>query len=348
MLKRFGGLRVDDTGRLIVPMRDGGVIHSLQFIGTDSDKLFLSGGDVKACYFGIGKPNGTLCIAEGYATGASIHEATGFAVAIAFNAGNLLPVAKAIRAKFPDMRLIVCGDDDVTTEGNPGLTKARASAQAVGGLIAIPDFGTQRPTDATDFNDLHQAQGLEAVKRSIATAKTIAVTEPRPSTANSSGIDYGRTVSLIRGSDITPEAVTWIWHGWLAAGKMHVFGGAPGTGKTTISLVLAATITTGGRWPDGTRSPQGNIVIWSGEDDPADTLIPRLAQSGADLSRVYFVADVFEGSERRSFDPAKDMEPLRQKLEEIGDVRLLIVDPIVSAIAGDSHKTRRCGAVCNR
>ena len=101
------GLRVDDTGRLIVPMRDGGVIHSLQFIGTDGDKLFLPGGRVKACYFGIGKPNGTLCIAEGYATGASIHEATGFAVAIAFNAGNLLPVAKAIRAKFPDMRLIV-------------------------------------------------------------------------------------------------------------------------------------------------------------------------------------------------------------------------------------------------
>jgi putative DNA primase/helicase len=80
------------------------------------------------------------------------------------------------------------------------------------------------------------------------------------------------------------------------------------------------------------------VVIWSGEDDPADTLIPRLALSGADLSRVYFIADIREGNERRAFDPARDMEPLRRKLAEIGGVRLLIVDPVVSAIAGDSHK----------
>lgn len=146
------------------------------------------------------------------------------------------------------------------------------------------------------------------------------------------------SVSLIRGSDIKPEPVTWLWNGWLAAGKMHVLGGAPGTGKTTISMALAATVTTGGRWPDGNRSPVGNVVIWSGEDDPADTLIPRLALSGADLSRVYFIAEIREGNERRSFDPARDMEVLRRKLTEIGDVRLLVVDPIVSAIAGDSHK----------
>ena len=150
--------------------------------------------------------------------------------------------------------------------------------------------------------------------------------------------EYARDVSLIRASDVTPEPITWLWNGWLAAGKMHVFGGAPGTGKTTISMGLAATVTTGGCWPDGTRSIAGNVVIWSGEDDPADTLIPRLALSDADLSRVYFIADIREGNERRSFDPARDMEPLRRKLAEIGGVRLLIVDPVVSAIAGDSHK----------
>jgi len=103
-------------------------------------------------------------------------------------------------------------------------------------------------------------------------------------------------------------------------------------------MALAATVTTGERWPDGTRSVVGNVVIWSGEDDPADTLVPRLALAGADLSRVYFINDVFDGNGRRSFDPARDMEPLRRKLEEIGDVRLLIVDPIVSAVMGDSHK----------
>ena len=162
--------------------------------------------------------------------------------------------------------------------------------------------------------------------------------EHQPNAGDASEGEYASTVDLIRGSDVRPEAVSWLWDGWLAAGKMHIFGGAPGTGKTTISLALAATVTTGGRWPDGKRSPIGNVVMWSGEDDPGDTLVPRLALSGADLTRVYFISDVREGNERRSFDPARDMEVLQRKLLEIGDVRLLIVDPIVSAIAGDSHK----------
>lgn len=172
----------------------------------------------------------------------------------------------------------------------------------------------------------------------VADIETLPMLPARLEPGNAPEAEYARTVDLIRGSDVKPEAVTWLWGGWLAAGKMHILGGAPGTGKTTISMALAATVTSAGRWPDGNRSPIGNVVIWSGEDDPADTLVPRLALSGADLSRVYFIADVREGNERRSFDPARDMEALQRKLVEIGDVRLLIVDPIVSAIAGDSHK----------
>jgi putative DNA primase/helicase len=164
------------------------------------------------------------------------------------------------------------------------------------------------------------------------------VAKPRTTDSNAAPGEYAREVALVRASNLKPGPISWLWNGWLAAGKMHVLGGAPGTGKTTICMALAAVVTSGGRWPDGTPSPVGNVVIWSGEDDPADTLVPRLALSGADLSRVYFIADILEGNNRRSFDPARDMEPLRRKLAEIGDVRLLIVDPIVSAISGDSHK----------
>ena len=103
-------------------------------------------------------------------------------------------------------------------------------------------------------------------------------------------------------------------------------------------MALAATVTTGGRWPDGTRSPVGNVVIWSGEDAPEDVLVPRLLQSDADVNRVYFVGDVRENGKKRSFDPSRDIEPLRRKLAVLGSVKLLIVDPIVSAVAGDSHK----------
>jgi RecA-family ATPase len=155
---------------------------------------------------------------------------------------------------------------------------------------------------------------------------------------NAPSAEYARDVSLIRASDLEPEAISWLWPGWLAAGKMHILAGEPGTGKTTIALSLAATMTSGGRWPDGTKAEPGNVVVWSGEDDARDTLIPRLLLMGADLSRVFFVGDVLEGGERRAFDPARDMEPLRRKLVEIGGAKLLIVDPIVSAVAGDSHK----------
>ena len=99
---------------LAIPLRAGGKLHSLQFIGADGSKRFLAGGRVAGCYFSIGNPKGAaaLCITEGFATGASIHEATGYPVAVAFNAGNLLAVAQAMRDKFADLPLIVCVDDD--------------------------------------------------------------------------------------------------------------------------------------------------------------------------------------------------------------------------------------------
>jgi putative DNA primase/helicase len=327
------------SDKLVLPLRDiNRVLHSLQFIDPKGGKQYLAGGRVRGCYFGIGEPKDTICIVEGFATGASIHEATGFAVAVAFNAGNLKSVAKSLRVKFPTSRVVVCGDDDYRTEGNPGKSKASEAALAVGGWLAFPNFGQERPEGATDFNDLAQSSGQEAIKRAV-----LAATRP-PKPRDSLGPKYSApsdlepSVNLVRASEITPEPVSWLWQDWLAAGKLHVLAGSPGTGKTTISLALAAPITTGDRWPDGTTAEPGNVVIWSGEDDPADTLIPRLALMGANLDRVFFVSDVREGDERRSFDPAKDMEPLRRKLREIGEVQLLIVDPIVSAIAGDSHK----------
>lgn len=145
-------------------------------------------------------------------------------------------------------------------------------------------------------------------------------------------------VKLIRGDTIRPEPISWLWDGWLAKGKLHVLAGAPGTGKSTIAFALAAAITAGGKWPDGSRAPRGNVLIWSGEDDPADTIMPRLLAAGADPRRIYIVSGTEHKGEQRSFDPAKDMEALRHQAVLVGNVQLLIADPIVSAVAGDSHK----------
>jgi len=134
-------------GALVVPVRDStGALTSLQFIAEDGEKKLLTGGKKEGCYFRIGgKPADTLCIAEGFATGASIFQATGYPVAVAFDAGNLEPVALELRRKLPaGVRLIICGDDDRDTEiktgRNTGRIKAQAAARAVRGFVALPSF----------------------------------------------------------------------------------------------------------------------------------------------------------------------------------------------------------------
>lgn len=159
---------------LLVPLRDvSTTLHSLQAIGPEGDKRFQPGGRIKGCYFAIGKPNDMLIVCEGAATGASIHEATDHAVACAMNAGNLLEVAQALHQKYPQLRLILAVDDDWKTDGNPGLTKAREAALAVGALLALPRFDGQREEQATDFNDLHQREGVEAVRACIDAAMPV-------------------------------------------------------------------------------------------------------------------------------------------------------------------------------
>lgn len=166
---------------LLIPLRDASTtLHSLQAIGPEGDKRFQPGGRIKGCYFGIGKPKGMLIVCEGFATGASIHEATGHAVACAMNAGNLLEVAQALHSKYPKLSLILAADDDAFTDGNPGITKAREAAKTVGGNLTKPDFFGERSDKETDFNDLHQRAGLDAVKACIDAAAPVAQTPAFP------------------------------------------------------------------------------------------------------------------------------------------------------------------------
>lgn len=162
------GLR-QHNGTLVIPLEDSyGILHSLQFIDDNGNKRFLSGGRKKGCYFLIGSPVDSLCIAEGYATAASIHESTGLPVAVAFDAGNLQAVALVLRERFPEIKISLCADNDETIPGNPGLTKAREAAAAIGALLAIPPCGG-------DFNDLFQngQSGRESIMKSIAEAENI-------------------------------------------------------------------------------------------------------------------------------------------------------------------------------
>ncbi|NDP61069.1 toprim domain-containing protein [Polaromonas sp.] len=129
------------NGALVIAARDvRGELHTLQFIGADGSKRFLTGGRIVGCYFAIGRPVDSLLLCEGLATASTLHQATGRAVAVAFNCGNLVAVAKALRSKFPALRMIVCADNDFATQGNPGVTHAQAAARTVGGFLAVPKF----------------------------------------------------------------------------------------------------------------------------------------------------------------------------------------------------------------
>ena len=152
------------------------------------------------------------------------------------------------------------------------------------------------------------------------------------------------TVRLNRGASYTPRKIDWLWHGWLARGKYHVLAGEKGAGKSTLTFSLLATITTGGRWPDGSKAPRGDVLVWSAEDDFEDTILPRFMAAGGDRNRLYNVAGVTDNGGDRPFDPGRDIEGLLDAARKLPGLKAVMVDPVVMAVAGDSHKnaeTRR-------
>lgn len=146
------------------------------------------------------------------------------------------------------------------------------------------------------------------------------------------------SVRLIRGDAVALEPVLWAWNGFLPLGMLTILGGAPGCGKTTIALAVAATMTRGGTWPDGSRCTEvGDVLIWSGEDAHS-VAAARLVASGANMLRVHFI-DGVTGTDGGAFDPGRDMALLEAEALKLKAPRLLIIDPIVSAVSGDGHKS---------
>jgi phage/plasmid primase-like uncharacterized protein len=157
-------------GWLVLPLQDSaGTVHTVQFIAEDGTKKFLYGGHLSGCYFVLADhANDPLVICEGYATGATIHEATGWSVVCALSCGNILAVARAIRAKWTSRELIICADNDQFTESNPGVSKAKEAAKLVSAHVAVPEFADESLTDKpTDFNDLHRLVGLTEVRKQL-------------------------------------------------------------------------------------------------------------------------------------------------------------------------------------
>lgn len=186
---------------LLIPLRDfNQKIWTLQGIIPDESakKLFLRGGAVRGHFHPIGSEplqrdgKDNYVLAEGYATGASIHECTGHKVLVCFTASNLKHVGRLLREQHPGATIIFAADNDTQTEGNPGMRAATEAALEVGGLVAIPPPG--------DFNDLHQSEGPDAVVDALESA-----VKPMPHQHSPSQATLNTTKALIEISEHAPS-----------------------------------------------------------------------------------------------------------------------------------------------
>ena len=224
---------------------------------------------------------------------------------------------------------------------------------AFAGEVAFKAFEAGAPPEAA-------TEILTAVKRAInpdtyKNGKTVFVGNDKrlngyPVTNGHAHVEHQITAAdmglvSIKVSDVEAKAIVWLWEQRLACGKFSIITGNPGLGKSQITASLTAVVSTGGKWPvTRDQAPLGSVLILSAEDDPEDTIRPRLEAAGADLTRVHLLSAVMApsetgGSVRRGFNLSVDIPKLIQRMIEIGDVRLVIIDPI-SAYFGstDSHK----------
>lgn len=177
-------------------------------------------------------------------------------------------------------------------------------------------------------------------------------TQQRPSTPIVEPLtDGGKVTSASLGvisrrmSDVTIRAVDWLWKGKIPLGKVTGISGNPGLGKSQITASLAATVSLGGKWPvTRDQAPLGSVLLLNAEDDADDTLGPRLLAAGADLSRIHIIDAIRATDERgdavnRGLDLVRDLDRVAITVNEIGDVKLIIIDPVSAYMGGaDSHK----------
>jgi putative DNA primase/helicase len=165
------------------------------------------------------------------------------------------------------------------------------------------------------------------------------------SSASAKAIAVAARAELITLENLKMDPTDWLWDGWIARGEIALIAGAPECGKTTIALALAAILSSGGKWPDMTDAAAGNILIWTGEDNPEKTIKPRLIQMGADPKKIWVVKGKRdENGKLIPFNPATDLPILAAAAKDIkGGVDMLIIDPIVSVVGGKVDNGNNAG-----
>lgn len=325
------GVKIDRAGRLVVPVvNQSGEILSYQTIDSDGNKRFLKGGKIEGGFYELRGNRKIVFVGEGFATCASIYEATGYTVMVAFDCGNLAKVAKAAKEMFPAAKIVIGADNDQFTEGNPGVTKGRAAAALVFGEIVYPSFGDADMVDnkPTDWNDLHCLQGLDAVKEQIER-----VAGP---VRDKLAFEFSRADSL------TLSEIRWIVDDYIEADSLAQVFGDPGGGKSFVSIDLACCVATGKDW-HGHQVQQGAVFYIAGEGH--NGLARRFkgwelgngtTLDGAPLFKSHRAAQLYDATEA-----ALVADAIKTLSAECGHVpSMIVIDTLARNMGGDENSTQ--------
>lgn len=345
------GIKQDQDRRLIIPVFGAdGKIQSLQRIKADGEKRFLTGGKMGGGFFVIKGDHENIAICEGFATGASIHQATGKTVYVGFNAGNLKASAKIARDRHPAAAIVICCDDDrwKPEKGNPGLTKGPKAAEAIGAVAAVPVF-KDLSTKPTDFNDLATLEGLDEVKRQLeapmekqdeATAKMEPLT-PAETQVRSRLITEPTPAEFI---------MTCRGYPFLRKGIVSMIVASGGIGKTFLLLRLAAMMAAGGRWGCFEAVKPLKTLFIGAEDDQGE-LDRRLWTIGKghyheNLHAASVVGKVGYLMKKDGMNPVRSewFEWLRGTIKAHMPLDVLFLDPLIRLYGMDENSNSDAGA----
>ena len=328
------GIKIDRAGRLVVPVSDSsGEILSYQTIDADGNKRFLKGGKIEGGFYELRGNRKVIFIGEGFATCASIHQATGFTTLVAFDCGNLAKVAKSAKEMFLGSRIVICADNDQFTEGNAGVTKGRAAAQLVFGEIVYPNFAeSDLSSKPTDFNDLHVLQGIDAVKEQIERVALPAI--------DKLAFEFTRADSL----ELTE--IKWVVDDYIEADSLAQVFGDPGGGKSFVAIDLACCVATGKPW-HGHDVKQGSVFYIAGEGH--NGLARRLkawqigngtSLAGVPLYKSHRAAQLYDATEA-----AVVAESIKQLSAEANCIpSMIVIDTLARNHGGDENSTQDMNA----
>jgi phage/plasmid primase-like uncharacterized protein len=329
------GVKIDRAGKLVVPIySEDGEIISHQTIDADGTKRFLKGGKVDGGFFEIRGTKQVVFVGEGFATCASVHEATGATVLVAFDCGNLPKVAKVAKSMYLGSKIVLAADNDQFTDNNPGLKSANDAANAVHGLMVYPIFSESDISSGkpTDFNDLHVLRGLDAVREQIEM-----VTSP---------VREKLAFEFSRADALELKEIEWVVEDYIESDSLAQVFGDPGGGKSFVAIDVACCVASGKAW-HGHDVKQGAVFYIAGEGH--NGLARRLkawelgnstSLSGVPLFKSHRAAQLYDTT-----DAAMVAQSIKTLVDESGlEPSMIIIDTLARNMGGDENSTQDMNA----